>query len=185
MILIIGLGNPGTEYSATRHNAGFIALDYFANKVDEKWSELRAIKAQAIEMNVDGKKVVLAKPITFMNLSGEAVQALVARYKVEPKNVWVLHDDVDLELGIVRVRLEGSAGGHNGIKSIISVLGTQFGRIKIGVGATPDRRKLEDWVLSKFTSDELKTLNEVAEKISDLIFEGITKGELTVSTEKK
>jgi len=120
-----------------------------------------------------------------MNLSGEAVQALVARYKVEPKNVWVLHDDVDLELGIVRVRLEGSAGGHNGIKSIISVLGTQFGRIKIGVGATPDRRKLEDWVLSKFTSDELKTLNEVAEKISDLIFEGITKGELTVSTEKK
>lgn len=184
MILIVGLGNPGIEYSVTRHNAGFMAVDYFANKVDEKWSVLKNIKAQAIEMNVDGKKVVLAKPTTFMNLSGEAVQALVTRYKVEPKNVWVLYDDVDLELGTIRVRLEGSAGGHNGIKSIISVIGNQFGRIKIGVGEAPPRRKLEDWVLSKFSNTELETINEVSEKISDLIFEGITSGELRVSTDK-
>ena len=170
--IVVGLGNPGAQYSNTRHNAGFIAIDALAEKYSVKIDRAK-YKALTAEATIGGKRVLLMKPQTFMNLSGEAVGEAARFYKIEPSCVIVLSDDISLDVGKLRVRRKGSAGGHNGLKSINEHLGSEdYPRLKIGVGQKPHPAyDLADWVLSAFSADELKKLAEV----NDIIAQGIEK----------
>jgi len=157
--LIVGLGNPGRQYEGSRHNTGFRVLERLAAGLDvkidrAKFSALTRLTA------AEGRKVLLMEPQTFMNLSGQAVREAADYYKVPPARIIVVHDDIDLPVGRIRVRASGSAGGHNGIKSVIGCLGTQdFLRVKVGVGAKPTPEyDLADWVLSRFSAQEKKLL---------------------------
>jgi len=155
--LIVGLGNPGKDYERTRHNAGFRALDLLSAKLGCKVDKG---KFQGLygQTNYSGKKLFLLKPLTYMNLSGRSVLQMSAYFKIPPQRIIVLFDDISLEPGRLRIRADGSAGGHNGIKSIIAELGSQdFPRVKIGVGAKPHQEQdLADWVLSGFSANEEK-----------------------------
>ena len=166
--LIVGLGNPGREYEKTRHNAGFRALDILAQKLGCKVDKA---KFQGLygQVNYKGRKLLLLKPQTFMNLSGRSVLQLSAFFHVPPQNIIIMFDDISLEPGRLRLRKEGSAGGHNGIKSIIAELGSQeFPRVKIGVGAKPHPEYgLADWVLSAFSAQEEKALQPALERAAD------------------
>ena len=166
--LIVGLGNPGREYEKTRHNAGFRALDILAEKLGCKVDKA---KFQGLygQVNYKGRKILLLKPQTFMNLSGRSVLQLSAFFHVPPQNIIVLFDDISLEPGRLRLRKDGSAGGHNGIKSIIAELGShEFPRVKIGVGAKPHPDfDLADWVLSAFSAQEEKALQPALERAAD------------------
>ena len=163
--LIVGLGNPGKDYERTRHNAGFRALDLLSAKLGCKVDKgkFQGLYGQA---NYGDKKLYLLKPLTFMNLSGKSVLQLSAYYKIPPQRIIVLFDDISLEPGRLRVRGDGSAGGHNGIKSIISEVGSQdFPRVKIGIGAKPhEQQDLADWVLSGFSASEEKALVSALER---------------------
>ncbi len=157
--IVVGLGNPGAQYLHTRHNAGFLVIDYICNKYNARVNK-SAHKGLVGEATISGKRVLLVKPQTFMNLSGECVRAALDFYKIKPENLIIIYDDISLDVGRLRVRRDGSAGGHNGIKSIIEHTGTQiFPRIKVGVGQKPHPNyDLASWVLSEFKSDELKAL---------------------------
>lgn len=166
--IIVGLGNPGTQYSKTRHNAGFILIDAFAERCSVKIDRLK-YKALTAEATVCGKRVLLMKPQTFMNLSGEAVGEAARFYKIAPSNIIVLSDDISLDVGKLRVRRKGSAGGHNGLKSINEHIGSdEYPRIKIGVGQKPHPDyDLADWVLSSFTEEEQRQLAMLGDTVSD------------------
>lgn len=157
--MIVGLGNPGKQYTNTRHNCGFRAVDLLAEKLGCK---IDKGKFQGLygQVTYQGKKIFLLKPQTFMNLSGRSVLQLSAYHKIPPQRIIVVFDDISLEPGRLRIRADGSAGGHNGIKSIINELGSQdFPRVKIGVGAKPHAEQdLADWVLSGFSAAEEKAL---------------------------
>lgn len=157
--IVVGLGNPGAQYVHTRHNAGFLAIDYICQKYNARVNK-SAHKGLVGEATIGGKRVLLVKPQTFMNLSGECVRAVLDFYKISPDNLIIIYDDISLDVGRLRVRRDGSAGGHNGIKSILEHLGTKtFPRIKIGVGQKPHPDyDLASWVLSEFKDDELKAL---------------------------
>ncbi len=175
--LIVGLGNPGKEYARTRHNAGFRAIDCLAESLGCKIDKL---KFQGLygQTTYRGKKLLLLKPQTFMNSSGRSVLQLSAYFHIPPQKIIVLFDDISLEPGRLRIRADGSAGGHNGIKSIISELGSQdFPRVKIGVGAKPHpEQDLADWVLSNFSANEEKALSAALEKAGDAALCIIEKG---------
>lgn len=166
--LIVGLGNPGREYEKTRHNTGFRALDILADKLRCKVDKG---KFQGLYGTCEyaGKRLILLKPQTFMNLSGRSVLQLSAFYRIPPQRIIVLFDDISLVPGNLRIRAEGSAGGHNGIKSVIAELGSQdFPRVKIGVGAKPHPEyDLADWVLSSFSAQEEKLLAPALERAAD------------------
>ena len=176
--LIVGLGNPGKEYERTRHNAGVRALDVLADKLGCK---IDKGKFQGIygQVNYGGKKLMLLKPLTYMNLSGRSVLQLSAYFNIPPQQIIVMFDDISLEPGRLRVRADGSAGGHNGIKSIIQEVGSQaFPRVKIGVGAKPNPEyNLADWVLSTFSAQEEKalatSLNNAADAALSIIDRGV------------
>ena len=161
MFIIAGLGNPDRQYEGTRHNAGFDVIDRIAEKyniaVDTK--KHRAYIGKGI---IDGQKVILAKPQTYMNLSGESIRSLVDYYKIDEENeLLVVYDDISLDVGQLRIRAKGSAGGHNGIKNIIAHLGTQvFPRIKVGVGEKPKGYDLADYVLGHFSKAETERMEE-------------------------
>ena len=157
--LIVGLGNPGKEYERTRHNAGFRAADILAEKLGVRIDKLK-FQGLYCQTNYNGCKLFLLKPQTYMNLSGRSVLQLSAYFNVPPQRIIVMFDDISLEPGRLRVRADGSAGGHNGIKSIIQEVGSQtFPRVKIGVGAKPNPNyDLADWVLSTFSALEEKAL---------------------------
>lgn len=156
--LIVGLGNPGDKYAQNRHNVGFMALDYIAIREHVSINNLR-FKALTGECTLAGKKALLLKPQTFMNLSGESVREAAAFYKIPPENVLVIFDDINFEPGVFRIRNNGSAGGHNGIKSIISCLGTDaFPRVKLGVGTPPPRWELMNWVLGNPAPEDQKKI---------------------------
>lgn len=161
MFIIVGLGNPGKQYENTRHNVGFDAVDFLVDeyRIPSSGKQHKAMYGKGI---IEGQKVILAKPMTFMNLSGEAVRELVDYYKIDPETeLLVIFDDISLEPGNIRIRKKGSAGGHNGIKSIISHLGTQnFQRIKIGVGEKPKNWDLADYVLSTFSRSDRELVDE-------------------------
>ena len=158
--LIAGLGNPGLQYAETRHNAGFMAADRLAEKHNMTFNK-RKFDAEYGEINLGGSRVILAKPQTYMNLSGEAVREAVQFYKIPADHVLVIYDDVSLPVGKLRVRPTGSAGGHNGIKNIIAHLGTQdFPRIKIGTGAPGEGGDMIDWVIGVPSQAERKVLVE-------------------------
>ena len=175
--LIVGLGNPGREYQSTRHNAGFRAIDLLAEKLGCKIdrSKFQGLYAQ---VNYGGGKLFLLKPQTYMNLSGRAVLQLSAYYSIPPERIIVLFVDISLPPGRLRIRAEGSAGGHNGIKSIIAEVGSQaFPRVKIGVGAKPNPEfDLADWVLSTFSAKEEKDLRFALENAADAALSIIDKG---------
>ena len=157
--MLVGLGNPGREYEKTRHNVGFRVTDLVSGQLKTKIDRLK-FQALTRLVNYNGMKVLLVQPQTYMNASGAAVSALASYYKVKPERILVIFDDISLPVGRIRVRKDGSAGGHNGIKSIIQSLGTaQFPRVKVGVGAKPHPDyDLADWVLSKFSAQEEKDL---------------------------
>ena len=158
MFLIVGLGNPGKEYAGTRHNIGFEAVDYIADKYN---IELNRIKFKGIfgEGMINGKKVILLKPTTYMNLSGESIREVVNFYKISNEDIIVIYDDISLEVGRLRIREKGSHGGHNGIKSIIANLSSDvFPRVKIGVGGP--KGDLVSHVLGKFSNSEIEVLRE-------------------------
>ena len=161
--LIVGLGNPGAKYDGTRHNAGFRALDHYC-KVSGQNIDRMKFKALVGEGQFGGARTLFMKPQTFMNLSGEAVRDAAAFYKLDPSHIIVLSDDISLDVGRIRVRGKGSAGGQNGLKNIIYHLNTeQFPRVKIGVGAKPHPDyDLADWVLSRFTNDEQEAIDSAA-----------------------
>ena len=166
--LIVGLGNPGKEYEKTRHNCGFRALDRLAEKLGCK---IDKGKFQGLygQTTYGGHKLLLLKPLTYMNLSGRSVLQLSAYFHVPPQRIIVMFDDISLDPGRLRIRAEGSAGGHNGIKSIIGELGSQaFPRVKIGVGAKPHAEyDLADWVLSTFSASEEKALSVALDNAAD------------------
>jgi len=154
----VGLGNPGREYKDTRHNAGFMVLDRFAEERNFTFKESKC-KGWIAEGQVQGQKVYLLKPATFMNLSGEAVRAFLQFYKARLEDMVVVYDDLDTEVGRMRLRYQGSAGGHNGIKSIIQHAGTQeFNRIRVGISRPQPGRSIVDYVLSEFSKEERKLL---------------------------
>ena len=164
--IVAGLGNPGKEYEKTRHNAGFIAIDYIAEKcgVNINRAKFNALISEAV---IGGKRVLLMKPTTYMNLSGEAISAAAGFYKIPPEKVIVLHDEISFEPGKFRIRRKGSAGGHNGLKSIIASLpGDTFPRIKIGVGQKPSPdADLISWVLGRFPDFDLEKISAALDSI--------------------
>ena len=177
MYLIAGLGNPTREYDKTRHNVGFSVIDVLADKYNIDVSD-RKHKALCGRGVIEGEKVLLLKPQTFMNLSGESIREAVDYYKIDPEDIIVIYDDISLEPGQLRIRLKGSAGGHNGIKNIIAHLGTQeFPRIKVGVGAKPPKMDLADYVLSRFGAEEQKIMDEAFGEAAEAAVMMMTTGE--------
>ena len=168
--LVVGLGNPDKKYEKTRHNAGWLAIDSIAEKFDCRVDRVK-FKSYVGECEISGKKVMLMKPTTYMNNSGQAVVEAMNFYKLEPEKVIVIFDDISLDVGKMRIRSKGSDGGQRGMKSIIYLSGKDtFPRIKIGIGAKPAPDwDLADWVLSKFTDGEMKTLTEVFEKAAGAV----------------
>ncbi len=167
MYLIVGLGNPGREYENTRHNVGFSAVDFIADRynIDVNREKYKGVYGEG---RINNEKVILLKPTTYMNLSGEAIGLIKDFYKIENTNIIVIYDDISLDVGRLRIREKGSAGGHNGVKSIISNLNTDvFPRIKIGVGAP--KGDLVNYVLGKFNSEDKDILNKVFDVVKSAI----------------
>lgn len=176
--MIVGLGNPGRQYEGTRHNAGFICIDMLADKYGIKISKLK-FKSLMGEGRIEGKRCLLLKPQTFMNLSGEAVRDAVEFYKIPTENVIVICDDISLEPGKMRIRRKGSHGGQNGMRNIIYHLkDDNFPRIKIGIGAKPNPDyDLADWVLSRFSQSEAKLIKQIADDTVSAV-EYMVKGDI-------
>ncbi len=161
--IIVGLGNPGSRYDNTRHNVGFDTIDYLSAKLGIRVSKI-GFKSIYGEGEVEGKKIILCKPQTFMNLSGETVRDIVAWYKIPVENIIIIYDDIDLEPGKIRVRPKGSSGTHNGMKSVIYQLQSQdFPRVRIGIGRAPEKWDLADYVLSKFSKADREIINKSIE----------------------
>lgn len=177
MYIIVGLGNPKAEYKNTRHNMGFDVIDVLADKEGINM-DIKKHKAICGKGTICGKKVILAQPQTFMNLSGQSVAELVNYYKIDPvTELIVVYDDIDLDPGQLRVRKQGSAGGHNGMKSVIGSIGTQdFTRIRVGVGAKPKEYDLADYVLGHFTKEEREVVDKAIISASEAVKVILTEG---------
>ena len=178
MKLIIGLGNPGAEYEGTRHNYGFVAVEYLADCFKAKWKNKSKLSAEISEMLIDDEKVLLVKPTTFYNLSGDAVRALCDYYDLANENILVIHDDMTLLIGTLRMRIGGEAAGNNGIKNLIDSVGEDFARLRIGSavgqnshGCTLPDRSLRDFVLSKPTKSENETFKKLLPEIEKVVRE--------------
>lgn len=177
MYLVAGLGNPGREYDMTRHNIGFEVIDYIADKYKIKVKKLK-FKSLYEKTEIDGVQILFLKPQTYMNLSGESIRDAADFYKIPPENIIIISDDVNLDEGRIRIRKGGSAGGHNGLKSIIYQLASDnFIRIRVGVGKkADDSRDLADFVLSRFTKEQIPILEKAIINASDAVFEIIKNG---------
>lgn len=166
--IVCGLGNPGAKYDKTHHNAGFMALDRLAAAAGVTADRLK-FHAMTADGVIGGKRVLLMKPQTFMNNSGEAVAEAMRFYKLQPERLIVLSDDISLQPGHVRIRKKGSAGGHNGLKSIIAMIGSEcFPRVKLGIGGKPEQWDLADWVLSEFRGTDAEAFEKVLDQIPEL-----------------
>lgn len=174
--LLIGLGNPGREYKDTRHNIGFMLIDHLAEKIGA-----RGIKVQSKAIITSGlyeeRKLILAKPQTYMNLSGQSVQGLLHFYKIPLENLLIAHDDLDIPFGTIRIRPTGGPGGQRGMANTIEMLGTKdFPRLRLGIGRPPGRMDAKDYVLQDFSNDELKLMPELLSRASDAALEFVMKG---------
>jgi len=179
MHLIVGLGNPGPKYALTRHNVGFMAVDLFAMSANNPpWKEEHS--AHTCKFKMDDVEIMLAKPMTFMNKSGESVQALMAFYKIPLENILVIHDEVDQVYGAMKFNKNRGHGGHNGVRSISELVGQDYSRLRLGVGRPPHpEMQVADFVLQKFSADEQQKmpefLNKAGDAIESFIFDGIQK----------
>lgn len=174
--LLVGLGNPGRQYENTRHNVGFMAMNRLADKLGERFSKLES-KALITKCTYKGQRLILAKPQTYMNLSGKAVGSLLRYYKVPLTNLLVVYDDVDLPLSALRIRPGGGSAGQKGMQSIVEQLGSEeFPRLRIGIGRPPGRMEAADYVLQNFRGDETETLNLVLDSASEAILTFVTEG---------
>ncbi len=176
MKIIVGLGNPGPKYGKTRHNAGFMTIQALFEKLEGKeWKESTKFKSLIAEVQLNGEKTLLVKPLTMMNLSGQAVAKILNFYKESPENLTVIYDDLDLPLGTIRIREKGSAGTHNGMKSIIQELGAEeFQRIRLGIESrgeiAPEQQDTSSYVLSDFTKEEEPIIKKsIEEALEELI----------------
>ena len=159
MKLFVGLGNPGERYKLTRHNVGFMVLDKLIQKTTvEGWD--KKFDSFFNKIIIDQKSIILLKPLTFMNVSGHAVQKVKKFYDIEPNNIIIIHDDIDLELGKIKLKKGGGDGGHNGLKSIIKLIGSEFNRIRIGVGR-PEKINISSYVLNDFHEEEISLLKKI------------------------
>lgn len=184
-ILIVGLGNPGADYDLTRHNIGFYGIDDFVKKTDEMedWINKKDLKCLMSGGRLGENRIIAIKPTTFMNLSGEAVRVVVDFYKIPISNVVVIHDELDIDFGQIRLRIGGSSAGHNGIKSVTQHITEAYGRIRIGVGPkNPEQIKSEDFVLQKFSKPEIAQLPNFAQELNAILTEYIYGGELPHDT---
>jgi len=169
LFVIVGLGNPGAKYENTRHNVGFDTVEFLSKRHDIRLGKLKH-KALIGDGEIGGRKVILAKPQTFMNLSGESVREIVEWYKIPVKNIIIIYDDIDLPVGKLRLRPKGSAGTHNGMRSVIYQLQSEeFPRIRIGIDKPPEGWDLISYVLSRFSADERKKIDEAVEKAADAV----------------
>lgn len=172
-LLIVGLGNVGAEYDGTRHNIGFACLDEFARKNEfPAWVNKTDLKCMTTSAMIGDTKVYLCKPTTFMNLSGEAVQALAHFYKIELAHIIVVHDEIDIDFGQVRLRMGGSSAGHNGIKSVTKHMTENYGRVRIGIGPKkPEQIDSADFVLAKFSAAETEHIGELKREVNAVLSE--------------
>lgn len=183
MKLIIGLGNPGKQYEHTRHNIGFECIDALANKWDAPLNQLKFNGMYATVHRPEGK-VILLKPLTYMNLSGESVRPMMDYFDIDIEDIIVIYDDLDLETGKLRLRQKGSAGGHNGIKSLIQHLGTQeFNRIRVGISRPPAGMKVADYVLAKFSKEDHPAIAQAVDKTVSAIESALSKNFLDVMSQ--
>ena len=168
--MIVGLGNPGSKYENTRHNIGFMVVDKIVNEIDINFTEDKNFKALIGSTFLNGEKIYFVKPITFMNNSGLAVKALLTYYNIPIEDLLVIYDDLDMEVGKIRFRQKGSAGGHNGIKSIIAHIGSQeFNRLKIGIGRPAPGMTVINHVLGKFKDDEAILISNALDKVDKAV----------------
>ncbi len=168
-ILIVGLGNPEIQYEGTRHNIGFQIIDKALSGIPKIKEVVHKFESFYWELNFRNKKYYFQKPLTYMNLSGKAVAKFAKKHNIEPKNILVIYDDLDLALGQIRIRKQGGAGGHNGVKSLIEELGTEkFNRLRFGIGR-PNSSEQVDFVLSKFAEDEIKDVDESVQRSFEAI----------------
>lgn len=184
-VIIVGLGNPGKEYEGTRHNIGFEALDAFvaANNFDP-WINKKDLKCHTANARLGDTQVIALKPMTFMNLSGEAVQAMAHFYKVPAQRILAVYDEIDIPFGQVRMRTGGGSAGHNGVKSLIQHLGEDFGRVRIGIGPkTPEQMDSADFVLGKFSAEQQTHLKELTRETTAILSEYVfSDGQLPTET---
>lgn len=174
--LIIGLGNPGREYKDTRHNFGFMLIDLLAERIGARGMKVQS-KAIVISATYEEHRLILAKPQTYMNLSGQSVQGLLHFYKIPHDNLLIAHDDLDLPYGTIRIRPTGGPGGQRGMANTIELLGTKdFPRLRLGIGRPPGRMDAKDYVLQNFSKDELKLLPELLSRASDAALEFVRNG---------
>ena len=169
MYIIAGLGNPGKEYTGTRHNVGYAALERLAEKYNIKLNKLKFNSVYG-ELTINGEKVMLVKPVTYMNRSGIAIDEIINFYKIPVENLIVIYDDIDIPVGSLRIRPHGSPGTHNGMKSIIQHVGSNFPRIRIGIGRNPNM-DLADYVLQRFGKDDVEKLNPIIDKAAEAAIE--------------
>lgn len=184
-ILLVGLGNPGKQYAGTRHNIGFECLDEFVAKTDEMadWINKKDLKCEVSTGRLGQNRVIAIKPTTFMNLSGEAVAAVCNFYKISADQITVIHDELDVDFGQIRLRTGGSSAGHNGIKSVSQYIGEGYGRIRIGIGPKhPTKMKSEDFVLQKFSDDQAAELGNLKREVLAILNEYIYGTELPHET---
>ena len=181
--LLIGLGNPGREYANTRHNFGFMAIDRLAVRLNARGMKVQS-KAIVMDSKYEDHKLILAKPQTYMNLSGQSVQGLAHFYKIPNENLMILSDDLDLPFGTIRIRASGGPGGQRGLSSILEKLGTKdIPRMRLGIGRPPGRMDPADYVLQNFSRDDLKSLSELLDRAADAALEFVTNG-LTAAMNK-
>jgi PTH1 family peptidyl-tRNA hydrolase len=170
MILIVGLGNPGKEFQKTRHNLGFMVLDYLKKKWKFEWEKKEKLKSKIAFFKIEQEEIILAKPQTFMNNSGKAVKLILEKYKIPPENLLVFHDDLDIPLGKLKFSFKRGAGGHKGIESIINEIKTKnFFRVRLGI-KTAEKKNKKDFVLGKISKEEERILKKIMEKIEIAIF---------------
>lgn len=174
--LLIGLGNPGREYRDSRHNVGFMLIDRLCVRLNARGMKMQS-KAIVITTAYEGRKLILAKPQTYMNLSGQSVQGLAHFYKIPLTHLMILSDDLDLPYGTIRIRARGGAGGQRGMSSVIDRLGTkEFPRLRIGIGRPPGRMDPADYVLQDFSKEEMKALSEILDRAADAALTFVTEG---------
>jgi PTH1 family peptidyl-tRNA hydrolase len=183
-ILVVGLGNIGKQYDGTRHNVGFAAVDRFVADSDfPEWIEKKDLKCHFTTTRLGEAKVIVIKPTTLMNLSGEAVQAVVHFYKIDPASIVVVHDELDVPFGQIRTRVGGSSAGHNGVKSVTGQMGEGYGRIRIGIGPkTPEQIDSADFVLGRFSEDQQAQMKHLTKEASAILSEYCYGGELPHET---